>query len=207
MKKLLLMAAVAVFGLSNVNAQEDLESKTTKGTWLFGTDAGISFASNKTTAEFDGQDAGFESTVSTFSITPSANYFIIDNLAIGLDLLFSSSKEEEEFDGFGETFTDEFKTSTFAAIPNATYFFGDGSFRPYLGAGVGYLSTGSDEDITKFSGLVIKGQGGVAYFINSSVALNFGVEYLNANLKNKEESDFENKSNTFGVGLGFSFFL
>ncbi|WP_026755662.1 OmpW family outer membrane protein [Sediminibacter sp. Hel_I_10] len=203
MKKLLFMTAIAVFGLTNLSAQEENLSKTTKGTWFFGADAGITFAANKTTAEFDGQDVGVDSKVSTVSITPSANYFVMDNLAIGLDLLFSSTKTEEEFDGLDV----EFKGTTFAAIPNATYFFGEGSFRPYLGAGVGYLSTGSDDDITKFSGLVIKGQGGVAYFINTSVALNLGVEYLNANLKNKEESDFENKSNTLGVGLGFSFFL
>lgn len=202
MKKLILFAAVAAFGFS-ANAQDESTNQTTKGTWFFGADAGISFASNKTIPEFDGEEFDTEVTVTSFSFTPSANYFVIDNLAVGLDITFSSSNSKVDFDGD----TEEDKTNTFAVIPNATYFFSDGNVRPYLGAGVGYMSAGGDEDFTKFSGLAINANGGIAYFINSSVAVNIGVEYLYAKLSNKEESDFKNKSNTLGVGAGFSFFL
>lgn len=204
MKKIILCAAMAVFGFANTNAQDaDGGSNTTQGTWFFGADAGITFVSTKATPEFDGNETGEETKTSVISFTPSANYFVMDNLAIGLDLLFQSSKEEYSEPGY----SDDYTTTTFAIIPNATYFFADGNFRPFLGAGVGYMSAGGEEDVDKYGGLVIKGQGGVAYFINNSVALNFGVEYLNSSLSNKEESDYKIKSNTFGVGVGFSFFL
>ncbi|GAB5399599.1 MAG: hypothetical protein Aureis2KO_11840 [Aureisphaera sp.] len=195
MKKVILFAVVAAFTFT-------MSAQTEKGNWYFGADAGISFSSNKMTPEFDGTD-GEDTTTSTFSVTPSANYFVIDNLAVGLDLSFTSSNTKFDTEG-GEQ---EFKSNSFAVIPNGTYFFGSSSTRPYIGAGAGLMSMGGEEDSTKFSGLAIKGQGGVAIFLNDNVAVNIGVEYINANLTNKEEDQLKNKSNTLGVGAGFSIFL
>ena len=196
MKKLLLFAIILVFTF-NVNAQ------TEKGNWFFGADAGVSFTSSNTKFEFDGEELDGEIKTSVFSVTPSANYFVIDNLAIGLDLGFSSSTTKFEGDGDDE----EDKSNSFMVIPNGTYFFGEGTTRPYIGAGAGIMSTGGEEDASKFSGLAIKGQGGVAIFIRDNVAVNIGLEYLNTKLSNKEESDFKTKTSTFGVGVGFNIFL
>ena len=197
MKKLLFLAAVAVFGMSTMNAQTD------KGTWLFGASAGLSFSSSTTTPEFDGEEVDGDTTLSNFSITPSANYFVIDNLAVGLNLSFSSSKTKVDFDG-NES---EVKNSTFSVIPSAIYFFGESSTKPYLTAGAGLISSGGEEDTTKFSGLAINAGGGVAIFLNDNVAVNLGVTYLRSSLSNKENSDFKNKSNTFGLGAGFNIFI
>ena len=73
MKKLLLFAAVAVFGLWNVNAQ------TEKGNWMFGADANVSFSSNTAKQEYNGNESEGKETISIFTFTPSANYFVINN--------------------------------------------------------------------------------------------------------------------------------
>ncbi|MBX2826863.1 MAG: porin family protein [Flavobacteriaceae bacterium] len=195
MKKVILLAAAFMLTFT-MNAQ------TEKGGWFFGADAGVSFSSTKMTPEFDGTE-GNDTTTSIFSVTPSANYFVIDNLAVGLDLSFSSSNTKFDTEG-GEQ---EVKSNSFAVIPNGTYFFGSSNARPYVGAGAGLMSMGGEEDETKFSGLAIKGQAGVAVFLNDNVAVNIGVDYTNANLSNKEESDLKNKINTIGVGAGFSIFI
>ncbi len=194
MKKLLLIAAVAVFGL-NVNAQ------TEKGNWIFGGNTSFSFASTNATIEFDGEEVDDDNKSSVFSVTPSVGYFVIDNLAVGMDLSFTSTKED---DG-----NNDFTVSSFAVIPSGTYFFEAGDkFKPYVGVGVGLISTSAgDDDINKSSGLAIRGKGGVAYFLNESIALDFSVQYLNTSQKNKEESDLVTKNNSIGVGFGFSLFL
>ena len=198
MKKLLFVAAVAVFGLSNVNAQ------TEKGKWVFGSDAGISFASSTAKAEFDGEEFDGKSTVSTFIISPNAGYFIIDNLAIGLDFNFTSTKYKFEEEGFDE----EFDTNSFGVFPGATYFFKTDKLAPYVGAGIGYLSVNEgDEDFDKYSGLGFNVRGGLAYFLSDSVSINFGIDFVSAKLSNKEESDLKTKSNTFSGAIGFAIYL
>ena len=198
MKKSFLIIAIIVFGFINLNAQ------TEKGKWMFGSDASVAFSSTTVKAEFNGDEIDGKETLSTFTFSPSANYFVMDNLALGLDLSFSSTKDKYEEPGFDEDFT----TSGFGIIPNATYFFKSDKIAPYIGAGAGLLSTSyGDEDQDKFSGLAIKAQGGVAIFLSDSVALNVGVDFLTSKLANKEDSDYKAKTNTLGVGVGFAIFL
>jgi outer membrane protein len=199
MKNFFVFAAIAVLSVVSVNAQVE------KGNWWFGADAGLSLNSTSNTPEvnLDGNDFETKITFTEISFTPSANYFVIDNLSIGLDFSIASTKTKAEFDDA----EDESTTTSLGIIPNATYFFGDSNFKPFLSAGVGYLYSGGEDDITKFSGLALKGQGGLAYFVNNSVSVNFSVEYINANLKNKEDDNFELKTNTFALGLGFAIFI
>jgi outer membrane protein len=76
MKKLLLAGAIAFFGLSN--------AQMTKGDWVISGNTGIGF-NNMETKKVNGQT--FDGTkVSTFAVTPSVGYFVIDKLAVGIDL-------------------------------------------------------------------------------------------------------------------------
>lgn len=195
MKKLLLSAAVAVFAFASVNAQ------TEKGKLFVSGNTSLSFSSTNATTEFDGEEVGEDQKASVFSVTPSIGYFVMDNLAIGVDFSFTSSKEEE-----GEF---EDTLSSFAVMPTATYYFEAGDkLKPYIGVGAGLISTSfGDDDINKSSGLAFRGRGGLAYFLSDMIALDFFVQYLNTNQKNKEESDLVTKNSSLGVGFGLSLFL
>ena len=195
MKKLLLMAAVAVFGLTSINAQ------TEQGNWMISGSTSISFASTNATSEYDGEELEGDLKTSLLSVTPNVGYFVIDNLAIGLDLSFTSTKFDD-----GDS---DVTTSSFAAVPGGTYYFEAGdNLKPFLGVGAGIISTSSgDEDYLKSSGLAIRAKGGIAYFINDAIAIEFSVQYMNTSQKNKEDEDYKVKNNSIGVGLGFSLFL
>ena len=199
MKKLIVMAVIALSAVTTLNAQ------TEKGKWVFGSDAGVSFASS--TAKPEGLeyiDSETKNTVSTFEVNPNVGYFIIENLSIGLDLSFTSTKNKfENSEGdFDQT------TNSIGILPNATYFFKKENLAPYLGAGVGLLATSSgDGDSQKTSGLAIAGTAGLAYFLNTSVSINFGATYLYSKQVNKENSNFKLNSNTIGVALGFAVYL
>lgn len=197
MKKMLLTAAIAALGIFGANAQ------TEQGNWKFGGSSNFSFNSNSSTPEFDGDELDSETTITTINFSTDASYFVIDNLAVGLELMIGSTKDKTE-EG-GDEF--EYTTSTFGVLPQATYYFTDGEFVPFAGAKVGYLSSGGEEDEDKFSGIAFGAEVGVAYFINNNISIDLMVEYLNSTLSNKEEEDYKLKNNTIGVGIGFSIFL
>lgn len=198
MKKLLLAGAVALFGLTN--------AQMTKGDWVISGNTGIGFNTIDTKIKVEGES--YDGTkVSTFSITPSVGYFVIDKLAVGIDLGFTSITTKE--DG------DKTTLSNFSVMPTATYYFTNGSkIVPFLGAGIGYASNktketyagGSDEYTA--DGLAWKVKGGVTYMATQSLGINLGVSF--DQFSNKETyfgTEFKNTVNTFGVNVGFSYFI
>ena len=193
MKKLVLVSIFTI--LCNLT----MRAQTEKGHFFFGADAGFSFSSMKN--DYGGPSyPNYEFKSTTFSITPSANYFIVNDLSLGLDLSFSTAKSESSFENA------KYRSHSFSVVPTATYFFSSGKFRPYLSAGAGYGFSKGNSDESKLNSTIFKGKGGIAYFFNSNVALNAGLEYRNSNYKNKN-TDAENKINTLAFTTGFSIFF
>lgn len=82
------------------------EAQTVQGTFTVG--GGVSFSSGKD------QNPYGEIKSSTFSFRPSLGYFVVDNLAVGVNLGLTSGKQEQG----GTTF----KTSEFQVGPFARYY-------------------------------------------------------------------------------------
>ncbi len=82
MKKLLLAGAVALFGLSN--------AQMTKGDWVISGNTGMGFNNTTTTVKV-GSNSVDGPKVNSFSIIPSVGYFVIDKLAVGIDLGYMST--------------------------------------------------------------------------------------------------------------------
>ena len=188
MKKLFLFAAV-IFASASY-------AQTEKGNWFAGSDLGLSYTSETTTPKYDGTK-GNKTTESTFKITPNVNYFVIDNLAVGLGLEYSTTKKES---------SDENK---FAIAPNATYFFPlSANLAPFVGAKVGYaMASAGSSDANKDNGLVFGGKAGIAYFVNQGAAITGYVGYDSYSLKNKADSKSETQKGTLGVGVGVALFF
>jgi len=202
MKKLLLAGAVALFGLSN--------AQMTKGDWVVSGNTGFGFNNVTTTVKAGGQSADGPK-VSTFSITPSVGYFVIDKLAVGIDLGLTSATTK--YEGTKAT------TTSFSVMPTATYYFAnDSKFVPFLGAGIGYASVKnkgemnvlgvSASDETTTDGLAWKVKGGVTYMATQSLGINLGVSYDQfSNKQTIMNTDVKTNVKTFGVNVGFSYFI
>ena len=188
MKKLFLFAAV-IFASASY-------AQTEKGNWFAGSDLGLSYTSETNTPKYDGTK-GNKTTESTFKITPNVNYFVIDNLAVGLGLEYSTTKKES---------SDENK---FAIAPNATYFFPlSANLAPFVGAKVGYaMASAGSSDASKYNGLVFGGKAGIAYFVNQGAAITGYVGYDSYSLKNKANSKAETQRGILGVGVGVALFF
>lgn len=202
MKKLLLVGAVALFGAMNAQME--------KSSWIVSGKTGIGF--NSATSKYSSQGESVDGPkISTFSITPSVGYFVITNLAIGVDLGFNSTKTTFKNSAIDMDFEDT--SSTFSILPNATYYFATASkARPYLGAGVGYGSLTStdffDNDQTTKGGLLWGVKGGFVYLLNSNVGIDLGAGYNSFTTKQTFENvEIKTVANTFGVSAGVSLFF
>ncbi|MEJ5104191.1 outer membrane beta-barrel protein [Chryseobacterium sp. MYb328] len=209
MKKLLLASAIVLFGLSN--------AQMTKGDWVISGNTGMGFNNIATTVKVGGKSTDSPK-VNMFSITPSVGYFVIDKLAVGIDLGYVN--RTTKYDDVKST------NSTFSVMPTATYYFTNSSkLVPFLGAGIGY---GSNKEKASFSGirngiydpiliqdtetttdgLAWKVKGGVTYMATSSLGINLGISYDQFSSKETiMNTEVKTNINTFGVNVGFSYFI
>ncbi|WP_260395486.1 outer membrane beta-barrel protein [Elizabethkingia anophelis] len=123
MKKKLLVSACALLAMS-------ICAQTKKGNWV---------VSGSTTFGFDNTSTKFKKgnvsisgpKINKFTITPSAGYFVMDNLSVGVDLEFTSTTTKEDNSEYKDT------NNAFVILPTATYYFTDNKVvKPYIGAGI-----------------------------------------------------------------------
>ena len=205
MKKLLLVASLAICGALSAQAE--------KGSWVISGSTSLGFNNVSSKVKFNGGSFDGPKTTS-FNVTPAFGYFVANNFAIGLDLAFKSTKNENTEFFNGETFNYESKENTVIVMPTGTYYFKSASkVMPYLGAGIGYFSStnrfssdlSSDFDSkTTVDGLAWGAKGGLVYLVTPSIGIDLGLGYINTSSK---EGDVKTVTNTFGVNAGFSIFI
>ncbi|WGD34343.1 porin family protein [Olleya sp. YS] len=216
MKKLLMIAAVAVFGLTSANAQDV----------NFGAKAGVNFA----TITGDDTD-GIESKIG-IHIGLVAEIEISENFSFQPELLYSAQgaqddySESENINGFTYSYTEEAKAKLdYIILPlMAKYYVADG-FSIEAGPQIGFLVKSEEEvsfsetingqtesgtesaDTDDFTSGVDFGLNfGLGYKLDSG--LNFSARYNLglSNINDGEGSDeFENQNAVFQVSVGFFF--
>ena len=211
MKKLLLMTAVAVFGFSNINAQEV----------KFGAKAGVNFA----TLGGDVEDADG---ITSFHVGAVAEISISEKFSVQPELLYSAqgADNEDSYSEFGYSISEKTKIKLdYLNIPiMAKYYVAEG-FSIEAGPQIGILLSANgeyeykesyegetftdsdDEDIKdNFKGIDFGFNVGVGYKMDSG--LNFSARYNLglANINDTEDSDdWTINNNVLQLSLGFMF--
>ena len=194
MKRILLVVAV-VFATVTY-------AQTGKGSWMVGADLGLSFQS-KNVVEKDDQVQYMDQTITTFKITPNFNYFVVNNLAVGLGVGYEHSRDKRANSSW------DTETNTLIIAPNVHYYFPTGgSLAPFVGAKIGFASRENQPGTNgEWNGLVVGGKAGIAYFVNDGAALTGYVGYDYMNLKSKQDNKAEMRIGNFGVGIGVALFF
>ncbi len=178
MKKLFLLAAFAVMGLTTVHAQDVLDV-TGQGKWLVEVNTGFGEASKANTGlSFNSTDGA-----TTYSIGGEAGYFVINDLALKVGLGYAGS----DIDGFD---TD----STFRWKVGGKYYIAK---KFPVAVDVNGSSTG------EFSPMWVGVQGGYAWFVANNISIEPGVRYGYG--LNEEAGDGD--ANLLGVNVGFNVFF
>ncbi len=180
MKKLLLCAAIAVFAMCNVNAQE----------MKFGVKAGVNFAS------LGGDDSDGLDGLTSFHVGGVLNIGVSEKFSVQPELVYSA--QGASYDG-GDLKLDYLNIPVLAKVMVA-----DG-FSIEAGPQIGFLLSAKDdgEDVkdflksTDFSGAV-----GVSYQMETG--LNFAVRY-NFGLGNIVDGEGDLKNNVIQLSVGYFF--
>ena len=168
MKKFIVVALL-ITGITNANAQ------TEKQDWMVGGSIRLNTSKNNTEVAFE----------------PNAGMFVINNLAVGGNLMLDYSK------------TGNTKVTNFGLGPFARYYFTNGNVRPIFHGSINYLSqkvkvpgnTSSNNGINFFFG------GGVAIFAGEQASLDILAGYDYTKYKGFEGSG------GFSLTIGFQVYL
>ena len=176
MKKVLFVFSVLGISLTSFG-------QINKGQWLVGGTAG--FESSKV--------GDIESTKSTtFTFSPNAGYFFINNLAGGLRVNVSSIKDEGE-DAFTTVLFAPFARYYFLPAEQKVNIFADASY------GFGSMKQGESESFNQFAFAA-----GPAVFLSPNTALEFALQYRS---QGGDAYGGDDHLNSFGVNVGFQVHL
>lgn len=216
MKKLFTIAAVAVLGMTSVNAQ-DIN---------FGAKAGVNFAT------ITGDDVDGIESKTGFHVGVVAEFMISEKFSFQPELMYSaqgakiSESGTETFNGFTYSYSQEAKRKLdYINLPLMAKFYVAEGFSIEAGPQIGFLlnseaeyeysetfegtteSESTTEDLKDFTSTIDFGVNfGLGYKLESG--LNFGARY-NLGLSNINDAegsdDFKNQNGVFQVSVGFFF--
>lgn len=166
------MALVAMFGFAN--------AQTEQGGMLVGASSNLGFSSTSVD--------GVDDNTSNFNLNARGGYFVIDNLAVGLNLGFNNAKQGDN-------------KSTTTSIGLFGRYYVNGTF--FLGAG--FDSTKAKVETAAGSGDVsgswIRLEGGYPVWLNDNIAVEPALNY------NIGGGDANDGVSQFGLAVGFSLYF
>lgn len=192
-----------------------VNGQTEKGKLLLGSETKLNFAAMNSKWKSD-DDSGENGKTFDVEFSPQVGIFVVDNLALGIELPVNYSLEKDDSDN-------KFHSSTVALAPYIRKYFGTTNIKPYVhgAVGVGFQKYGYDlsgsnmdpgmtpeEDFKSTIYLYGLG-GGLAFFLNEKTSLDIGLDYVSSSVKPKDDNDDNYRSIINGIGLsvGFSIIL
>ena len=180
-----------------------LTAQAQKGSWYIGGNAG--FNSTSVTLEDKNGNSVDDVKQTSWTIAPEVGTFLTDDLSLGLGLNFGGAKADAR-----NAAKDVEKTSLFGGTLYSRYFFGSGSFRPFMGVNVSYnagketLSNISAETENKLSIFGANLNAGFAYAMSPCVTVvgSFGTLGFQNSVTENETSGAKVKENSFGLDAG-----
>jgi outer membrane protein len=163
-----------------------------KGSIMAGGTAGYMMQSGDLYENFDGDGQ------TTISINPTLGYFVMPNLAVGIDFLYENWSQGDD------------KSNTLGIGPGVAYFLGgSGSdMYPFIAAGYTFGSYSSEGANYKSEGSasVIPISVGVVKMVAKNVGVTAQVSYLMESMKPKD-ADEATKGTTILIGIGVDTFI
>lgn len=200
-KKILLGFVLLIFVLS-------LSAQTGAGKLLIGGSSSFGFnaATVKYKSDLGDGTLGKETQV---NLAPQAGFFVMDGLAVGLELNvdLSSSKEDDS--------DNKYNSTTLVAAPFVRYYYGTNKIKPFAEGSIGFgtiIEKDKNGDVSTTFKTGVFGFGfaiGAAMFLNDNVSVDLGIGYNSLSTKDKEDNPDNDKIISSGVGfqVGFSVIL
>lgn len=194
LKKGLIASVISLFVVS-------LSAQTDAGKFLIGGSSSLDFAASTEKWKTDDDDGTYGKGMA-FNLTPQFGYFVIDGLAVGLELEVTMSSFKDDEDDGKSTVTG------LVAAPFVRYYFGASKIKPFAEAAVGfgtytdkYDPSDGESSTDKYGIFAYQIKAGAGFFLNDVVSLDMGVAYRSMSVKQKEDNDNNYKDITSQIGL------
>ncbi|MFZ5972599.1 MAG: outer membrane beta-barrel protein [Bacteroidota bacterium] len=189
-----ILSIVFFLAASSTFAQFNQGRILTGGSVGFSTDTNKSKANSTTTT--NGRST-------SFTLSPNAGYFVIDNLAVGAALeIFANSYKP---DGNGS----KSNQSSLSIAPFVRYYLSPGIFfqgQYAVGAGKNKYSVGNTNVEEKYGISAVSLGAGYAHFLNDHVAIEPFIGYRSSSLKDKDD-DSKNIDSGLFLNVGLQVYL
>lgn len=193
-----------IFSLFFVLPAVFVSAQTSQGNKIVGGSIAIDFNNNK--EDVDGTVTDISSG-NSFQFNPTFGYFVMDGLAVGAEIGFTTTKTEDDNDG------DEFKSNSFTFGPFVKYYhesgaFGMGTFG--FGSAKTKFTDGQDNSTNENKFGLFNWRLGVGYaaFLNDHVSVEPMLSYGSSRFKDKDAPvDFIDIYNSFTISVGLNIFL
>ena len=145
-----------------------------------------------------------------FNLMPKGGYFIMDNLAAGLNIFMSISSEKDSGDDDKDT------ESLLGLGPWARYYYPLEKIYPFVELNVGIGSTkftwdyGSGSEVEKYSAFIFGGGIGAAIPVGDMVSFDVMAGYSSVTSKEKDsesEMNYKEVVGTVGITMGFTVYF
>ena len=176
-------------------------AQTRKGRFLLSGQSGIDLSRTHTNIFVDGEKIPeLEKKQTSLKLQPAFGYFIINNLALGLQADYHHIKEAEK------------SAHQLSFMPAAIYYIPlKIPLRPFLQAGIGYGSISQKmngaSSSESFSGLMYGLGLGVSYFVNDYLSVDLSAQVLDGNYYLNSNSTQKIEALNLGVYFGLSILL
>ncbi|PQJ81338.1 hypothetical protein BTO16_01525 [Polaribacter glomeratus] len=184
-------------------------SQIEKGTFLIGVNSNLNFKFESYTADGDNfsRDAG---SAKQFIISPEVGYAVKNRLFLGLSLIYVYSDIDDKDFGYASV------TNATSIAPFIKYYFSGEKIKPFLRASYGLGSEKSDSRFSFGSNSLITSKasisslnlgGGISYFFNEHVNVEFSLNYLRGTRDLEDQQNETYITNNFNSNIGFTIFL
>ena len=222
MKKVTLITSILVaLSFGNINAQTEKGKKLvglSSTLSLFGTGSDIinfGFSSVKVKSDAAGNNEPDPDQIISLNFLPKVGYFVMDNLALGLDMSFALTSQKS-----GES-SSKYLQTLYSIGPFIRYYLPHSTLKvfPYfeLSGSMGSINTKYDygdnsslSDDKSISGINSFGGGaGIAIPLGEKFSFDVLVGYNSLTIKDKEDNPNNERTivGTLGVKLGFTLFF
>jgi len=187
------------------------QAQTEKGKVLIGGGTKMALASDILSTKSNQDNKENYLSQKSFELNPVVAYFVVNNLALGLEIPITH-QAIKYFEDYSES-----SLTTSALCFLRLYFNENDPIKPYIHGGIGLgLRNSSYTGLiysynykAKYNLVLGKISAGVSAFINEKIALDIGIgyQYIRSKRQQDNPSDYRSISNGFASSIGFSFVL
>ncbi len=187
-------------------------AQTEKGNFYLGGGGSLTYHTRTTTLKYNDSEM-MEFVDNKYLVNPSIGYFVINGLAVGIDVMYLTNTTDYSYPGTTEDNNgseDKITSGETMIGVFAKYYYGDKKLKPFVNGKIGYVNLSEEISYvgdeyenykTDARGLGFAGSIGAIYFLNDHVGLELGAGYGFAATTDKDDDNLTIDGSSIAISV------